>query len=146
MGELFGGETSAPPTEKRTRIRSKTPQSASAVAASSAASSSAPAAVQAKAKAKPAKGQDTAAAAEAPAETYTPPSKLTSQAKIIENMIKVAEDPRFDKEDAATVGNIIAETDTTDKELRKTMIERLKEIYQRNYHRMKNDKKNEKKT
>ena len=93
--------------------------------------------MRAKAKAKPAKGQDTAAAAEAPAETYTPPSKLISQAQIVEHMIKVAEDPRFDKEDAATVANIIAEIDTTDKELRKTMIERLKKIYQRDYHRMK---------
>ena len=112
------------PPRSRSRINGKQTPASSSTAASS--SSAAPSAA-------------------APAETYATPSKLTSQTKIIENMIKVAEDPRFDKEDAATVANIIAEIDTTDKELRKTMIERLKEIYQRDYHRMKNDKKSDKK-
>ena len=58
MGELFGGETSVPPTEKRTRIRSKTPQAAPSKAAASA-SSSAPAADQGKPRAAPTKEMDT---------------------------------------------------------------------------------------
>ncbi len=63
---------------------------------------------------------------------------------ITKQMIRIAEDPRFDKEDAGTVAGILAEMDTTDKETRKAMLARLYEIYQRNYHTIRNDKKNHK--
>ena len=69
MAELFGGETSVPPTEKRTRIRSKTPQAAPSKAAASA---SAPAADQGKPRAAPTKEMDTTE----PAGKLLPPSQI----------------------------------------------------------------------
>ena len=60
-------------------------------------------------------------------------------------MKRLANAPVLHSEDAATLANIMAEINTTNKELRTDMLARLKDIYIKNYYNVKNNKKNEKK-
>ncbi len=59
--------------------------------------------------------------------------------------MQLAKEEGFDKEDAKIVAAILAEMDTSDPKTSKAYMERLKEIYARNYHAIKNSKNNEEK-
>ncbi len=70
---------------------------------------------------------------------YLPFSKLSNK-NFRQEMIRLSKAPEFDSIDAEEVKHLLAELDTTDKELRKGMVKRLKDIYILNYHKMKNEK------
>ncbi len=60
-------------------------------------------------------------------------------------MIRLAQKPGFDKDDAKIVAHILAEFDGSDNKARNAMLVRLKEVYIRNYYGVKNDKNNDEK-
>ena len=57
-------------------------------------------------------------------------------------MIRLSKAPGFDSDDAETVKHLLAELDTPDKKLRAKMLQRLKDIYVTNYHKVKTHKTN----
>ena len=129
MAELFGGETSVPPTVKRTRVRSKQPPT--------------PSAAPEKSKAKPSKAPEEMVPATQVkskfSEQHTASSKIPMK-KITERLLQLSKEEGFDT-DAKVVREILAEMDTANPKLRKAMQVRLKGIYAANFHAMKNSKK-----
>ena len=70
---------------------------------------------------------------------YVPWSKL-NKTNFLPEMVRLSKAPGFDNKDVETVKNIMAELDTPDKALRADMLRRLKDIYVKNYFKIKTHK------